>query len=322
MPPRAGRRRVAADEEDAPTPTQTQRNRRLHDAPEDSEDVDMEDSQQDSGSGSLEQLSKGLVRYALSCEYSRKPIKRQDVNEKVLGSHARLFKEVFARANSELMEVFGMQMVELPKADRVTMRQKRAAAASDSQSKTSNVWVLQTILPEQYRISEIIGPSRLLDEGEINREDAYVGLYTMAIALITISGGMIPEGKLDRALRRLNADQTTPIGTKDKTLATMIRDGYIVRIKDSSSGEETIDYIVGPRGKVEVGRDGVANLIRAMHGESEDAEEVEQRIQRTLDVAEAYYGNAPVGDGAVAAAAASQTAGRKRGRPRIDAEEF
>jgi hypothetical protein len=41
----------------------------------------MEDSQQ-TGSGSLEQLSKGLVRYALSCEFARKPIKRQDVNEK------------------------------------------------------------------------------------------------------------------------------------------------------------------------------------------------------------------------------------------------
>jgi hypothetical protein len=42
----------------------------------------MEDTDQDSGSGSVEQLSKGLVRYAISCEHSRKPIKRQDINEK------------------------------------------------------------------------------------------------------------------------------------------------------------------------------------------------------------------------------------------------
>jgi hypothetical protein len=42
----------------------------------------MEDGERDSGSGSLEQLSKGLVRYALSCEHSRKPIKRQDINDK------------------------------------------------------------------------------------------------------------------------------------------------------------------------------------------------------------------------------------------------
>jgi hypothetical protein len=42
----------------------------------------MDGTQQDTGSGSLVQLSKGLVRYALSCEHSRKPIKRQDINEK------------------------------------------------------------------------------------------------------------------------------------------------------------------------------------------------------------------------------------------------
>jgi hypothetical protein len=43
----------------------------------------------------------------------------------VLGLHTRLFKDVFNRANAELMDVFGMQLVELPKAERVTMRQKR-----------------------------------------------------------------------------------------------------------------------------------------------------------------------------------------------------
>lgn len=32
--------------------------------------------------GSVGQLSKSLVRYALSCEAARKPIKRQDVNER------------------------------------------------------------------------------------------------------------------------------------------------------------------------------------------------------------------------------------------------
>lgn len=180
------------------------------------------------------------------------------------------------------------------------------------------MWVLQTILPEQYRIPEIIGPSRPLKEGLINREDSYVGLYTLAIALITIAGGMIPEGKLDRALRRMNADQTTPIGSKDKTLATMIKDGYVVKVKDSSSGEETVDYIVGPRGKVEVGREGVAQLVRTIYGESENHEELETRIQRTVDIAEAYNSSGMVGE--ATAAAASQTAGRKRGRARNDAD--
>ncbi|KAI4913450.1 uncharacterized protein J4E92_009799 [Alternaria infectoria] len=317
MPPR--RSRQAVTQQSSPVPIQSQRRRR-DETPED-EDIDMEDAIREAqGSGSVDQLAKGLVRYALSCEHSRKPIKRADINEKVLGSYTRLFKDVFSHANSQLMDVFGMQFVELPKADKVTLRQKRAAAGSESQSKSTGIWVLQTILPEQYRIPDIIGPSRPLaaDSDEINREDSYVGLYTMAIALIVISGGIIPEGKLDRALRRMNADQTTPVGTKDKTLAIMAKDGYIVKIRETpAGGEETIDYIVGPRGKVEVGREGVAQFIRMMFGESEDVEELEKKLQRTLQVADALSDSAPV----EATQGASQAAGRKRGRPRNDDDE-
>ena len=36
----------------------------------------------DNGGGSIAQLSKALVRYALACEYSWTPIRRQDVGQK------------------------------------------------------------------------------------------------------------------------------------------------------------------------------------------------------------------------------------------------
>jgi hypothetical protein len=44
----------------------------------------------------------------------------------VLGSHTRLFNDVFAHAQSSLMDVFGMQLVELPRGEKVTLRQKRS----------------------------------------------------------------------------------------------------------------------------------------------------------------------------------------------------
>ena len=47
----------------------------------------------------------------------------------VLGSHRSLFRDVFTSANSQLQQVFGMQMVELPKAEKVTMRQKRGMSS-------------------------------------------------------------------------------------------------------------------------------------------------------------------------------------------------
>ena len=68
-----------------------------------------------------------MVRLALACEYQRKPIRRAEISEKVLGSGtgAKMFKHVFGSAQQELRSVFGMEMVELPGREKVTVAQKR-----------------------------------------------------------------------------------------------------------------------------------------------------------------------------------------------------
>ena len=111
------------DEDDVPTPTQTEQ-RRPRDISQE-EDDDVEDDEH-SGAGSLPHLSKSLVRYALACEYSRTPIKRADITSKVMGLHKTVkFKDVFDHANGQLMDTFGMMMVELPNREKMTMKQKR-----------------------------------------------------------------------------------------------------------------------------------------------------------------------------------------------------
>jgi hypothetical protein len=148
----------------------------------------------------------------------------------------------------------------------------------------------------------------------------------MVIALITINGGSLPEGKFERALKRLNANQSTPLDTTERTIATMIKDGYVVRIKESGTDEETVDYIVGPRGKIEVGRAGFAAFVRAIYAASEDEgydeEDLERRIKRTLDVAEVMQaGSGGGGEDAGEAVVPAVVVGRKRGRPRQEAED-
>ncbi|PSN68096.1 MAGE-domain-containing protein [Corynespora cassiicola Philippines] len=309
MPPSSRKRRAPADE-DAPTPTQTQRARRQEESPEVEDELDKEE--QDQGSGGLTQLSKALVRYALACEYSRTPIRRQDVNNKVLGANSRAFKQVFDSANGQLMEVFGMRMAELPVKEKVTIRQKRAAAGSESQNKSSNQWVLQSTLPKEYRTPEFLAPPRI---PTADHEAAYVGLYTMIIALISLGGGQLQESKLERYLKRMNAEQTTPVDKTTDLLKRMAREGYLHKVNDSSSGEELTSYMVGPRGKVEVGEEGVANFVRAMYGESAE-EDLEQRLARSLGIVDKG------GDGAAnGEAVASESAGRRPGRPRRHAAD-
>jgi hypothetical protein len=236
----------------------------------------------DTSAEQIEQIARKLVRYALSCEYSRQPIRRQEISAKVMLSGSRLFKPVFAEAQIMLKHTFGMEMEELPRAEKFTIQQKRAAQKNDkSTSLASNTWVLKTTLPTRFRTPEIIRPSRA---PTVEQEAAYTGFYTFVVATMYLSGGSLSEAKLDRYLRRTNSDVELPIDRTDKVFARMIKDGYIVRVKDNSSGEELVDYHVGPRGKVEIGPVGAANFARTVwqaDGESEQAD-LEARIERTL----------------------------------------
>jgi hypothetical protein len=101
-----------------------------------------------------------------------------------------------------------------------------------------------------------------------------------------------------------------------------------VRIRETTTDEETVDYIVGPRGKIEVGRAGFAAFVRAIYTASEDEgfdeADLEKRIKRTLDVADVMQaggGGGGGGEDADEAVVPAVVVGRKRGRPRQEAED-
>jgi melanoma-associated antigen len=108
-------------------------------------------------------------------------------------------------------------------------------------------------------------------------------LYSFIIALILLNNGSLPENKLERYLKRANADQWTPIMSTEKLLQKLAKEGYLEKRRDTSSGEEVIEWVVGPRGKIEVGERGVQGFVRAVYGGSgEDDEELERKLQRSL----------------------------------------
>jgi hypothetical protein len=166
---------------------------------------------------------------------------------------------------------------------------------------------VQNILPDKFRISTIIGPGRDPPEDVPDTESAYIGLYTVVIALILLSGGTLSEPKLDRFLRRMNADRTTPVDSTDKLLVRMAKEGYILKVKEAHGGEEVVDYMVGPRGKIEVGKEGAASFVRHIYGNT--TEDLEQRLPRSLQL------TSDDGEGQHEAAAVVQSA-RKPGRVR------
>lgn len=308
------------DEEAEQTPRATAQSQRRRSSPGSLAEEDSE--QEGSGSTSQQQMVKSLVRLALASEYSRTPIRRSDISARTLESQPRQFKHVFDAAQLALRATFGMELVELPAREKATLNQRRAAQKSQSQSSSSNSnksWILCSVLPRELRDQAILRPSKA---PVAETESAYIGLYTIIVATIALHGGRIPEARLERALARMNAGETTPVDRTDKLLTRMEKQGYIVKIKETSGGEESIEYMVGSRGKVEVGKEGVAGLVRTVYRQNDDdgdAEgDLEKRLERSLknwviEPAELPGDRSATMSGTQADGAG---AGRKRGRPR------
>ena len=196
----------------------------------------------------------------------------------------RQFKRVFTEAQEQLRSVFGMELTELPVKEKVTVSQKRAAQRSGTQgSSTSNAYILTSTLPARYRKSSVLQPPQIPSTGA---EASYVGLTTFVLALIYLSTSQtISESRLEKHLRRMNADNYVLGSEKtEKILKRMERENYIVKVRQrDGGGEESVDYVIGPRGKVEVGERGVAGLVRGVYGKKDaEADELERRLVRSL----------------------------------------
>ena len=185
---------------------------------------------------------------------------------------------------NQLRSVFGMELTELPAKEKVTISQKRAAQRSGTQgSSTSNAYILTSILPARYRKPSVLRPSQIPSSGA---EASYVGLTTFILALIYLSPSQtISESRLEKHLKRMNADNYVLAGEKtEKVLKRMERESYIVKVRERDmGGEESVEYVIGSRGKVEVGERGVAGLVKAVYGKKDaEADELERRLVRSL----------------------------------------
>ena len=177
-----------------------------------------------------------------------------------------------------------MEMTELPQKDKVTISQKRTAARSGvTSSTTSKAYILTSTLPARFRKPNILPPPQIPSPAA---EASYVGLTTFVLALIYLSpSSSISESRLEKHMKRMNADNYVLHGEKtEKVLKRMEREQYIVKVKErDGGGEETIDYVIGPRGRVEVGERGVAGLVRKIYAKKDaEAEELERRLVRSL----------------------------------------
>lgn len=110
-----------------------------------------------------------------------------------------------------------------------------------------------------------------------------MGLYTLIVSIIMLNGGRVSDEKLMRYLQRLNANVNTPLDKTELVFAKMLKQGYIVKIKDNASGTDITEWMVGPRGKVEVGAEGVKGLVETVYGDTAP-DDLDVRLKASLGI--------------------------------------
>ena len=214
-----------------------------------------------------------------------------------------------------------MQMTELPQKEKATLQERRRAQRSEKPAASSKAYVLTSTLPAEYRTPLILPPAKIPTASE---ESTYMALTTFIVTLIFLSGGSMPDEKLMRQLRRMDIEMNNPLGSTDKLLKRMEKDGYLQKAKDTQQGDEQIDWLVGPRGRVEIGEQGASNMVKTVYGPAAADEELEKRLERSLGLNQRLVNN-----NATQAETQTQTQqqqqqptqGRKRARPRRQREE-
>ena len=201
-----------------------------------------------------------------------------------------------------------MTLTELPLRDKLTLTQKRSALRSQKPPSTnSKSYILTTLLPPAFRVPEILSAGTPPTN---NKEEAYVALTSTICSLVYLNGRSINEAKLDRHLRRLNIDQLTPVDRTEKLLATMCKQGYLLRVKDNTGGETSWEYHLGPRAKVEIGKDGVVSLVKEVYG-VQAPEDVDDRVGRNIGIEEISTATRAAGGGKGRAEGRREAAGEE-----------
>ncbi|RDW92614.1 hypothetical protein BP5796_02008 [Coleophoma crateriformis] len=290
MPSGSRKRRapVEAEDESEEEVQNTQKARRRVPEPAESEDGEEDDAQDaedaadadmDGNENGQDQAVKKFVRLAMACEFGRVPITRTVIREKVLSnSNARAFRRVFEDTQVQLRTKFGMEMVPLPSRDKHLLRDKINAQKTNAKSKSTQSYILTSILPKAYRTPTIMPPSTVESPAA---EATYIGLYTVVISLIALNGDVLPDHKLARYLERLNADQMMGNEKTDFVLKKMERQGYIFKTTDNQGDEQVIEWHVGPRGKTEVGNRGIKGLVTEVYGQNAP-QDLDKRIHSSL----------------------------------------
>jgi len=199
-----------------------------------------------------------LMRLALFHDCCKAPLKKADIQAKVMGEHAKMRKltnEVIAEAASRFRDAFGYDFVEL-----TTVRRDKKGLVTNKNASTG-LFVLV---------------NRLDDDKDMlswTPQSAQYGLLMVVLSLIHMCDGAIDEthlftllGSLGLSSRDLNHQE---FGDWQALISKTFTKQYYIRRKQGEK-KGTYEYVRGPRAKLEITKLQTLEFIANVFGDELD----------------------------------------------------
>jgi melanoma-associated antigen len=156
-------------------------------------------------------LVKNFVKYAFACEFTRSPLRRDEISKKgssckggevdvvLEGKYAKWFSEVFRETNVMLEKVFRMTLIELPaKEKHQTVMQKRKSMPTKQGVQLMigvhtragpgvKSWIMKSTFPDHIATLPSL-------QSENEPDAIYQGLVAVIVSLIYLNNGVLAEG--------------------------------------------------------------------------------------------------------------------------------
>ncbi|KAI7895740.1 MAGE family-domain-containing protein [Mucor mucedo] len=246
----------------------------------------------------LQRKVKDVIRYALACEYKRKVVKREDITKIISqgGNKKVSFNNVMDLVRIKLNQVFGMDLVELPKlreklnqsqtqlkntqstqaAESSTQAQSSTQAAAAARSGTSGTFILRYNMKESYRTGEVLNQSP--------EEYQQTGILYVILGLIFLNSQSMTSPDLYSHLDRLKISKSNSASEdRDKLLELFIKNQHLKKTKrpDTSGDDTEFDYTWGARAKLELSPENMVQfLLQFYDGSSTQKKELQDRMYK------------------------------------------
>ncbi|CAO3593589.1 unnamed protein product [Absidia cylindrospora] len=220
-------------------------------------------------------LVKDVIRYFLTCEYKKTIIRKDDINKKVLHEHSRQYNTIFKAAREQLLDTFGMALLEIPAKDIKGRNKPPATATGSSQQPASqgrtpstHSYILYNCLNKDLEAYKVIH--------QTDEEYASMGLLYFILSVILVNEQELQERELLGYLTSAGLEsQSDTFGDLGKMLALYVKQGYLQKFKETMDNQDSYQW--GPRSKSEI---SYKDLIKFMSTvcEPDDEKDFEEAI--------------------------------------------